>query len=238
VRDGLCRERSAAGGYAVASRVKSLSNGFQAIRWWWRPRARALAFTRQYHWPVAIAVLDRSSVVVRFSTIPDSPISPFHGTLNMQLSPLGRALAPTDLTFCPMSERSVLLDMLTRSQEPEDKVATERKQTAFAPLQYLHRQRSPALIPVIVTDGQCFPVGAVIPSYLDRMCWLSGRSGPRDKPESGPHWKTGGPRVRVGACRPGSSCARTIGEDVVDQTVLVDIDWLTLPGGWLSLDFP
>src|SRR6185312_8535987 len=42
------------GGYAVASRVKSLSNGFhgdplvvEAARPW------ALAFTRQYHWPIA-----------------------------------------------------------------------------------------------------------------------------------------------------------------------------------------
>src|SRR5918911_128433 len=104
------------GGYAVASRVKSLSNGFhgdplvvEAARPW------ALAFTRQYHWPIAIAVLDRSSVVVRFSTIPDSPVSPFHGTLNMQLSLLGRALGRAYLAFCPVSERSILLDMLPRS---------------------------------------------------------------------------------------------------------------------------
>jgi IclR family mhp operon transcriptional activator len=116
------------GGYAVASRVKSLSNGFhgdplvvEAARPW------AIAFTRQYHWPIAIAVLDRSSVVVRFSTIPDSPVSPFHGTLNTHLSLLGRALGRAYLAFCPTSERSMLLDMLTRSQESEDKLATERK---------------------------------------------------------------------------------------------------------------
>ena len=117
------------GGYAVASRVKSLSNGFhgdplvvEAARPW------ALAFTRQYHWPIAIAVLDRSSVVVRFSTIPDSPVSPFHGTLNMHLSLLGRALGRAYLAFCPISERSMLLDMLTRSQEREDRLAS-RAQT-------------------------------------------------------------------------------------------------------------
>jgi len=105
------------GGYAVASRVKSLSNGFhgdplvvEAARPW------ALAFTRQYHWPIAIAVLDRNCVVVRFSTIPDSPVSPFHGTLNTQLSLLGRALGRAYLAFCPVSERSMLLDMLARSQ--------------------------------------------------------------------------------------------------------------------------
>lgn len=116
------------GGYAVASRVKSLSNGFhgdplvvEAARPW------AIAFTRQYHWPVAIAVLDQNSVVVRFSTIPDSPVSPFHGTLNTRLSLLGRALGRAYLAFCPVSERSMLLDMLTRSEEDEDRLARERK---------------------------------------------------------------------------------------------------------------
>jgi IclR family mhp operon transcriptional activator len=116
------------GGYAVASRVKSLSNGFhgdplvvEAARAW------AIAFTRQYQWPIAIAVLDRNAVVVRFSTIPDSPVSPFHGTKNMRLSLLGRALGRAYLAFCPASERSMLLDMLARSQLAEDRQAGERK---------------------------------------------------------------------------------------------------------------
>jgi len=128
------------GGYAVASRVKSLSNGFhgdplvvEAARPW------ALAFTRQYHWPIAIAVLDGSSVVVRFSTIPDSPVSPFHGTLNMQLSLLGRALGRAYLAFCPVSERSMLLDMLARSKEAEDKLAADRKR-ALALLAMIRKQ--------------------------------------------------------------------------------------------------
>src|SRR6266704_2390915 len=115
------------GGYAVASRVKSLSNGFhgdplvvEAARPW------ALAFTAQYHWPIAIAVLDGTSVVVRFSTIPDSPVSPFHGTINMRLSLLRRALGRAYLAFCPADERSMLLDLLTRSREPEDQPAAER----------------------------------------------------------------------------------------------------------------
>jgi len=108
------------GGYAVASRVKSLSNGFhgdplvvEAARPW------ALAFTRQYHWPIAVAVLDRSSVVVRFSTIPDSPVSPFHATINMRLQLLSRALGRAYIAFCPPNERSLLLDMLSVSDDPE-----------------------------------------------------------------------------------------------------------------------
>jgi IclR family mhp operon transcriptional activator len=170
------------GGYAVASRVKSLSNGFhgdplvvEAARAW------ALAFTRQYHWPIAIAVLDRSSVVVRFSTIPDSPVSPFHGTLNMHLSLLGRALGRAYLAFCPMSERSMLLDMLTRSQESEDKLATERKRAlsllatirkqGFAERDLMVEPRSSGTIalPIIVNQRVLATVGMTyFTSALDR----------------------------------------------------------------------
>src|SRR4051794_31440152 len=118
------------GGYAVASRVKSLSNGFhgdplvvEAARPW------ALAFTAQYRWPLAIAVLDGTEVMVRFSTIPDSPVSPFHGTINMRLSLLRRALGRAYLAFCPADERAMLLDLLSRSQEPEDALVGDRRRT-------------------------------------------------------------------------------------------------------------
>ncbi len=128
------------GGYAVASRVKSLSNGFhgdplvvEAARPW------ALAFTEQYQWPLALAVLDRTSVMVRFSTIPESPVSPFHGTINMHLSLLCRALGRAYLAFCPVSERSMLLDMLVRSKEPEDALAADRKR-ALTLLATIRRQ--------------------------------------------------------------------------------------------------
>jgi IclR family mhp operon transcriptional activator len=153
------------GGYAVASRVKSLSNGFhgdpmvvEAARPW------ARAFTEQYHWPLAIAVLDGQSVVVRFSTIPDSPVSPFHGTLNMRLSLPCRALGRAYLAFCPASERAMLLDMLARSTDPEDALARDRKR-ALAMLSAIRRQgfaerdrrvqpRSSGTIAVPIRDGE------------------------------------------------------------------------------------
>jgi IclR family mhp operon transcriptional activator len=105
-----------------------LSNGFygdplvvEAARPW------ALAFTEEFHWPVAISVLEKTSVVVRFSTIPDSPVSPFEGTINMHLSLLGRALGRAYLAFCPIAERSMLLDLLSRSSDSEDAPARDRK---------------------------------------------------------------------------------------------------------------
>ena len=116
------------GGYTLTSRVNSLSNGFhgdplvvEAARPW------GIAFTQMFHWPIAIAVLDRDEVAVRFSTIPDSPISPFHGTINMRLSLLGRALGRAYLAFCAPSERSMLLNMLAASHRPEDALAQDRR---------------------------------------------------------------------------------------------------------------
>lgn len=153
------------GGYTVASRVKSLSNGFhgdplvvEAARPW------ALAFTAQYRWPVAIAVLDGTSAVVRFSTIPDSPVSPFHGTINMRLSLLCRALGRAYLAFCPAAERAILLDMLARSPDPEDGFAADRKR-ALAMLAAVRKQgfaerdpqvepRSSGTVAVPIVSGQ------------------------------------------------------------------------------------
>jgi IclR family transcriptional regulator, mhp operon transcriptional activator len=115
------------GGYQVTSLVRSLSAGFhgdplvvEAARPW------AIAFTRKYQWPVAVAVLDRDAVAVRFSTIPDSPVSPFHATINMRLQLMSRALGRAYIAFCPPGERNLLLRMLAASGDPEDAVARDR----------------------------------------------------------------------------------------------------------------
>jgi IclR family transcriptional regulator, mhp operon transcriptional activator len=121
---GYVRNDRRHGGYALASRVTSLACGFdgdpmvvEAARAW------AIAFTRQHQWPLAIAVLDGDAVVVRFSTIPDSPVSPFHGTIGMRLGLLSRALGRAYLAFCPTRERDDLLRRLARSTDPEDGLA-------------------------------------------------------------------------------------------------------------------
>jgi IclR family mhp operon transcriptional activator len=115
------------GGYLVTSQVQSLSCGYhgdplvvEAGRPW------AIAFTLRHRWPIAIAVLDRDAMRVRFSTIPDSPISPFHATVNLRLCLLTRALGRAYLAFCPAAERDVLLASLRASSDPEDAGARNR----------------------------------------------------------------------------------------------------------------
>ena len=112
------------GGYQVTSGVRSLSTGFhgdplvvEAARPW------AIEFTRQFKLPIGIGVFDQDTMVVRFSTTLDSPISPFHATINMKLRMLTRAMGRAYLAFCPAAEREYILDVLASSEHPEDQAA-------------------------------------------------------------------------------------------------------------------
>ena len=124
---GLVMNDRRQGGYTVTSKVQLLSRGFhgdplviEAGRAW------AIDLTRRHKWPVSIAMLERDEVVVRFSTIPDSPISPFHVSIHMRLSLIGRGLGRAYLAFCPSAERRILLDALALSDRAEDALARDR----------------------------------------------------------------------------------------------------------------
>ena len=52
---------------------------------------------------------------VRFSTIADSPVSPFHATINMRLSLISRALGRAYIAYCPNEERELLVRLLRAS---------------------------------------------------------------------------------------------------------------------------
>ena len=112
------------GGYQVSALVGSLSSGFhkepmvvEAGRPW------AVAVTRKYQWPVSISLLDRNAVVVRFSTVPDSNVSPFHKTVNMRLSLLTRGMGLAYIAFAPKEELDLIIEMLRQSDDPEDSMA-------------------------------------------------------------------------------------------------------------------
>lgn len=109
-------------GYQVTSAVGRLSAGFhgaplviEAARPW------ATALTRQIKWPCAVCLLDLDAVVVRFSTIMDSPVSPFHATLGTRLSLGGRAMGRAYLLFCPDEERVILRSAMAASPHPENR---------------------------------------------------------------------------------------------------------------------
>lgn len=106
-------------GYQLTALVSSLSSGYhgdplviEAGRAW------AIQLTRQWQWPVSIAVLEGDSVVVRFSTVADSPVSPFHSTINMHLSLFTNALGRAYLAYCDDDQIEAFVQAAERSDDP------------------------------------------------------------------------------------------------------------------------
>lgn len=113
IQSGYAAKDPRQNGYCVTVRVQSLSCGFHGdplvVE---AARPGAIALTRELHWPSGVAILDGDAVRIRFSTIYDSPISPFHATLNMRLSLFSNALGLAYYAFCPESERKMLRKMI------------------------------------------------------------------------------------------------------------------------------
>lgn len=117
------------GGYQVSALVTSLSSGFhkgplvvEAGRAW------AVAITRKHKWPLAIALPDYDEMVVRFSTVPDSLISPFHSTVNRRLSMLTRGLGLAYLAFLEKEELDLIVEILQRSDDAESALSHHPKE--------------------------------------------------------------------------------------------------------------
>lgn len=113
---GLVRRAPQYGAYHLTSEVTALASGYHS-----EPRIVeasaevAEALTRDLKWPVAVAVHDGDAMSVRYSTIPNSPLSFFHSTINMRLSLVTQALGRAFLAFCGPTEQDALLQMLSRS---------------------------------------------------------------------------------------------------------------------------
>ena len=121
---GYVENDSRLGGYQLSALVSSLSSGYhkepmvvEAGRPW------AIALTRKHQWPVSISLLDRDAVVVRFSTVPDSSVSPFHKTVNMRLPLITRGMGLAYLAFAAQEEFDLIVGMLRNSNDPEDELS-------------------------------------------------------------------------------------------------------------------
>lgn len=121
IHEGYIYRDHRMGGYQVTGLSAALSSGFhstplaiEATRRW------AVDLTHRLKWPVGICTLDGDAVVVRYSTIPDSPMSPFHSNIGVRLGLAKRALGRAYLAYCPNDEQTLLLQMMARSKNPED----------------------------------------------------------------------------------------------------------------------
>jgi IclR family mhp operon transcriptional activator len=125
-RRGLVRHAAQHGAYFLTSQVRTLSSGYHSEPRLIEASAGLLDdLTRKVKWPVAIAVPDSGAMVIRYSTIPLSPLSLLHSSLGMRLSLVSRALGRAYLAFCSAQEQEALIALLRKSPDPEDALARD-----------------------------------------------------------------------------------------------------------------
>ncbi|WP_186149574.1 DNA-binding transcriptional regulator [Burkholderia gladioli] len=125
---GLVARGARPGEYRLLDGVNALNSGYHHV-----PRVVEIAgplvraLTEEIKWPIAVGMLDVDALVVRHSTIPYSPLSLLHSSINMRLSLVSRALGRAYLAFCSPEEQEMLLEIVRQSHHPEDRLAHDRE---------------------------------------------------------------------------------------------------------------
>jgi IclR family mhp operon transcriptional activator len=109
--------------YRVTYLVERLSAGFYGSPLIVEAaRADALDLTRRLKWPITVAILDNDAMVVLYSTVPESPMSPGRPPAFSRYRLLTRAHGLAFLAFCSEEQRSLIVASLLKSQHPEDRL--------------------------------------------------------------------------------------------------------------------
>ncbi|MDP9012849.1 MAG: helix-turn-helix domain-containing protein [Pseudomonadota bacterium] len=110
--------------YRLTILVRGLSNGFDDESWVTqiaKPLIHELC--RDLVWPVSVATLSGTSMMVREATDRESPLAVERCSAGFRTPLLGSAAGRAYLAFCPPSQRESLIDVLARSNKEEDKPA-------------------------------------------------------------------------------------------------------------------
>jgi len=113
--------------YRLTIRVHCLSDGFDDEAWVTqiaRPRLQELG--AEILWPVALASLSGTSMMIRATTDHSSPLAIDRFTAGSRLPLLTSACGRAYLAFCPPEQRESLVEMLERSPREEDRLARNR----------------------------------------------------------------------------------------------------------------
>jgi IclR family mhp operon transcriptional activator len=114
------------GDYRLTSKVRELAAGYTEKSLIVEVATPiVLRVTQEIKWPLAIGTLDGASIVVRFSTMPYSPLAVQTTTLGHRHGLTNSAMGLTYLGFCSAAERRILLDLL-RVASPRESLPDRR----------------------------------------------------------------------------------------------------------------
>lgn len=120
--EGYVRTEGDAGRYRLTAKVHDLGGGYTQKSLLVDVGASiALRMTKQIKWPLAIGTLDGDALVVRYSTMPFSPVAVHATTLGQRLGLLETAMGRAYLAHCEAAERDILLQLLLGSLPPSER---------------------------------------------------------------------------------------------------------------------
>jgi IclR family transcriptional regulator, mhp operon transcriptional activator len=110
--------------YRLTIRVRALSGGFDDEAWVTQiAKPAILDLCREIVWPVSIATLSGTTMVMRETTDHMSPRAVERYSAGFRVPLLTTATGQAYLAFCSTSQRETLVDILARSTREEDKMA-------------------------------------------------------------------------------------------------------------------
>jgi IclR family mhp operon transcriptional activator len=115
-------------GYRLAERVLRLSSGFRyadLVVEAARPFLSAL--TAEHKWAVSLATCDGDTMLVRASTLQESPLAIDPAYINRRIPMLMTAVGRAYIAFCPQAERDAILATLRASEGTFDAVARDEQ---------------------------------------------------------------------------------------------------------------
>ena len=130
---GFVRSDVALGVYCLTAKVRELADGFAASEEVVELGAPiVLRATRVSGVPMAIGILERGRIVVRYSSMPYSPIAPEHTTLGHSHDLLHSGMGQAYFAWCSDAEREQLTLHLTSACVDEATAAALRSALALA----------------------------------------------------------------------------------------------------------
>jgi IclR family mhp operon transcriptional activator len=114
--------------YRLTILVRGLSDGFDDEAWVTQiARPYTYELCNELVWPIAVATLSGSTMLVRQTTDHRSPLAIEKRGPGFRVPILASASGLAYLAFCPPDQREAIIDILAKSRREEDKPAQQRK---------------------------------------------------------------------------------------------------------------
>lgn len=121
VKQGFVAKGPRKGTYVLTALVRSLSGGYHSEPQIIEAAAPiCIPLTQEIKWPLGIAVFDHDAMVIQYSTIPYSPMAPYHSVLNLRYTMLGSAMGRAYVSYCSPEDLELILDILHSSENEAD----------------------------------------------------------------------------------------------------------------------